>query len=35
MIQAKLGASILSWICPPWNSEQGYYAIQETAKAGF
>jgi D-psicose/D-tagatose/L-ribulose 3-epimerase len=35
MIQAKLGASTLSWICPPWNAEEGYYAIQQTAKAGF
>jgi D-psicose/D-tagatose/L-ribulose 3-epimerase len=35
MIQAKIGASTLSWICPPWNDEQGNYAIEEASKTGF
>ncbi|MDR1610669.1 MAG: sugar phosphate isomerase/epimerase [Candidatus Symbiothrix sp.] len=35
MIQAKLGATTLSWICPPWNAEEGHYAIRQTAEAGF
>lgn len=35
MINAKLGAGTLSWVCPPWNSESGLYAIQQTANAGF
>lgn len=35
MIQIKIGASTLSWVCPPWNAEEGYYAIQQTAQAGF
>lgn len=35
MIKAKLGASILSYMCPPWNDTEGINTIQKTAKAGF
>lgn len=35
MINAKIGASILSWMCPPWNNHEGCHAIEKTAKSGF
>lgn len=35
MIKAKLGASILSYMCPPWNDDEGVRVIEKTAKAGF
>ncbi|KAA6335157.1 D-psicose 3-epimerase [termite gut metagenome] len=35
MINARLGATILSWIHPLWNAEAGLYAIQQAAKTGF
>ena len=35
MIKAKLGASILSYMCPPWNDDEGIRTIQKTAQAGF
>lgn len=35
MIKAKLGASILSYMCPPWNDNEGVRVIEMTAKAGF
>ena len=35
MIKAKLGASILSYMCPPWNDDEGIRTIKETAQAGF
>lgn len=35
MIKAKIGASLLSWMCLPWNNKEGLIAIEKTAKAGF
>lgn len=35
MIKAKIGASLLSWMCPPWNTKQGLLAIEKTAQTGF
>ncbi|WET49937.1 sugar phosphate isomerase/epimerase [Chryseobacterium indologenes] len=35
MMNIKLGASLLSWIPPLWNSESGKYAIEKTAECGF
>lgn len=35
MIKAKIGASILSYMCPPWNDEEGRKTIEKTAKDGF
>lgn len=35
MIKAKLGASILSYMCPPWNDDEGIETIRKTAKADF
>lgn len=35
MINAKIGASLLSWMCPPWTNNDGFKAIEKTAKNGF
>lgn len=35
MIKAKFGASILSYMCPPWKDDDGIRTIEKTAKAGF
>lgn len=35
MIKARLGASILSYMCPPWNDEDGIKTIQKIANTGF
>lgn len=35
MIKAKVGASLLSFMCPPWNNKDGLLSIQKAAEAGF
>lgn len=35
MIKAKLGASILSYMCPPWTDDEGIKMIETIARAGF